>query len=167
MVDQCTQMSGEDTPERHEMGVRVGVCSISPTVRGAATQAPATDFLLPDLEGRPRDAEEWRGRAVLLNFWATWCAPCREEIPLFVEAQDNHGAKGLQVLGIALDNLSERAALAANLSHVQVENIQLRERLAVESEIVGNSPAMRSLPSGSVTTIKLGRGMIRRLSCFR
>lgn len=67
---------------------------------GVATH-PA--FSLPDLEGTPRDFAEWDGKHRLLNFWATWCAPCRREIPLLVAFQDQHGDAGFQVLGIAVD----------------------------------------------------------------
>ena len=60
-------------------------------------------FALPDLEGTPRDFSEWDGSHRLLNFWATWCAPCRREIPLLKTFQDQHGEAGFQVLGIAVD----------------------------------------------------------------
>ena len=60
-------------------------------------------FSLPDLEGAPREFSEWEGKHRLLNFWATWCAPCRREIPLLKAFQDQHGADGFQVLGIAVD----------------------------------------------------------------
>jgi len=59
-------------------------------------------FALADLEGNQRDFSEWSGRHRLLNFWATWCAPCRREIPLLKEFQDEHGDKFL-VIGIAVD----------------------------------------------------------------
>lgn len=61
------------------------------------------DFTLPDLQGRPRQISEWKGKWILLNFWATWCPPCREEIPLLVETQERYGSKGLQIIGIAID----------------------------------------------------------------
>lgn len=64
-------------------------------------QRPA--FALPDLQGKVHDAAEWDGKVVLLNFWASWCGPCREEIPLLVEMQKTHGPHGLQIIGIALD----------------------------------------------------------------
>ena len=60
-------------------------------------------FSLPDLEGTSRDFSEWDGKHRLLNFWATWCAPCRREIPLLKAFQDQHGDAGFQVLGIAVD----------------------------------------------------------------
>ena len=67
----------------------------------AVTLRPA--FSLPDIEGTPREFAEWDGKHRLLNFWATWCAPCRREIPLLKAFQDQHGADGFQVLGIAVD----------------------------------------------------------------
>ena len=60
-------------------------------------------FTLPDLAGTARDFSEWDGSHRLLNFWATWCAPCRREIPLLKTFQDQHGEDGFQVLGIAVD----------------------------------------------------------------
>ena len=61
------------------------------------------DFALPDLEGNQRNFVEWKGKHTLLNFWATWCAPCRREIPLLKAFQDEHGPDGIQVIGIAVD----------------------------------------------------------------
>ena len=60
-------------------------------------------FTLPDLEGIEREFAEWDGKHRLLNFWATWCAPCRREIPLLKEFQAHHGEAGFQILGIAVD----------------------------------------------------------------
>ncbi len=60
-------------------------------------------FKLPDLEGKMRDANEWNGRVLVVNFWATWCPPCKKEMPAFLELQEKYGAQGLQFVGIALD----------------------------------------------------------------
>lgn len=61
------------------------------------------DFSLFDLQGKKRHIREWDGRVILLNFWATWCPPCRRELPAFIELQEQYGARGFQVLGIAID----------------------------------------------------------------
>lgn len=64
---------------------------------------PRVDFNIPDLTGQPRRASEFDGQVVLLNFWAPWCAPCREEIPMLNELQRQYGEQGLQILGPVVD----------------------------------------------------------------
>jgi len=60
-------------------------------------------FKLKDLEEKTRDVKEWDGQVLMINFWATWCPPCRKEIPAFVELQDKYLAKGFKIVGVALD----------------------------------------------------------------
>lgn len=59
------------------------------------------DFSLPDLDGKKHSLSEWRGKVIVLNFWATWCPPCREEIPLFIALQKRYGSGGIQLVGVA------------------------------------------------------------------
>ncbi len=61
------------------------------------------EFSLPDIDGVEHTLDEWNGKHRLLNFWATWCAPCRREIPLLKAFQDEQGANGIQIIGIAVD----------------------------------------------------------------
>jgi peroxiredoxin len=68
------------------------------------TPVDAPDLTLPDLTGQPRSLSEFRGKLLLVNFWATWCAPCLHEIPMLREMQERYGAGGLQVIGPAMDS---------------------------------------------------------------
>lgn len=72
--------------------------------RPGAVGSPAAAFSLPDLDGKPLDLASYRGKVVLLDFWATWCTPCRAEIPEFVEYQNKYGGQGFQVIGISMDD---------------------------------------------------------------
>ena len=65
------------------------------------------EFSLSDLNGERRYLSEWEGKLIAINFWATWCAPCREEIPAFVELQEKYATQGLQFIGIALQQADE------------------------------------------------------------
>jgi thiol-disulfide isomerase/thioredoxin len=58
----------------------------------------------PDLEGRSQPLSQWRGQVVVLNFWASWCAPCREEMPDFAALRTQFRPKGVEFVGIAIDN---------------------------------------------------------------
>ena len=66
-----------------------------------------TQFTLKDIEGNDREFSEWEGRHRLLNFWATWCAPCRREIPVLKAFQDEQGEDGILVMGIAVDFMDD------------------------------------------------------------
>jgi len=84
-----------------------------------AASAPETlelanhpEFTLPDVSGIARNFSEWQGKNRLINFWATWCAPCRREIPLLKAFQDQQSRNGFEVIGIAVDFPEAVAAYA-------------------------------------------------------
>ncbi len=65
------------------------------------------DFSLPDVDGKMRSISEWDGKVTVVNFWATWCPPCRREIPAFIELQETYENQGLQFIGVAIDSLEK------------------------------------------------------------
>jgi thiol-disulfide isomerase/thioredoxin len=72
-----------------------------------ALAGPAPDFTLQSLDGRTMHLSDFRGKAVLLNFWATWCGPCKIEMPWFVELQNQYASQGFQIVGVAMDDASK------------------------------------------------------------
>ena len=80
------------------------------------------DARFPDLQGAPTSLGQWHGKVLVVNFWATWCAPCREEIPGFVRLQDEFGPRGVQFVGIAAD---QQEKVAQFVSEFKVNYPQL------------------------------------------
>jgi thiol-disulfide isomerase/thioredoxin len=77
--------------------------TLSPRLR----TGPAPDFSLESLDGKTTHLSDFRGKAVLLNFWATWCAPCKIEMPWFIDLQKQYAGQGLQIVGVAMDDASK------------------------------------------------------------
>jgi thiol-disulfide isomerase/thioredoxin len=75
----------------------------APPMPSAKLVATVPSFSLADREGRMRTLADWKGKALIVNFWATWCAPCRKEIPLLQKLQRDHEGEGFQVVGVAVD----------------------------------------------------------------
>ena len=65
---------------------------------------PAPPFARPDLSGKQVDLAAFRGKVVLLNFWATWCGPCQVELPQFAKWQQQYGPRGFQVIAVSMDD---------------------------------------------------------------
>jgi len=79
---------------------------------GAACPANAKpanlNFTLKDMNGKDVSLSSFKGRVILLDFWATWCEPCKMEIPWFAEFQTKYGAKGFQAIGVSVDDTAEK-----------------------------------------------------------
>jgi len=71
-------------------------------------KAAKMTFTLKDANNQSVKLSDFKGKVIILNFWATWCVPCRAEIPTLVELQSKYGAKGLQVVGVSVDDPIEK-----------------------------------------------------------
>jgi thiol-disulfide isomerase/thioredoxin len=89
----------------------------------------APSFVRPDLSGKQVDLAAFRGKVVLLNFWATWCAPCRVELPRFAAWQTRYGSAGLQVIAVSMDDDPALARTAADRLHLNFPVVQGDEEL--------------------------------------
>ena len=87
---------------------------LSPAEQVGAAALP--DFALPDVSGKLHNVSEWQGKIRVINFWATWCTPCRKEIPEFIALQEQYADKGLQFIGIAIDDQESVAKYLASIN---------------------------------------------------
>ncbi len=74
------------------------------------------EIKLPNTKGEVHSVNEWKGKVIMLNFWASWCAPCQFEIPRFVQYQEHFAERGLQIIGLGLDSAEKLANVERSLS---------------------------------------------------
>lgn len=112
--------------------------------RSSRPIAPA--FTMHDIHGRPHHLSDYRGHVVILNFWASWCAPCRREIPTLIATRRRFSARGLEILGVAEDGPT-RAARYANRHGIDYpvlvgmkQAARLHDRYTTSTEAAGAVP---------------------------
>jgi thiol-disulfide isomerase/thioredoxin len=122
----------------------------SPQAPAAPAVAALWQLGFPDTQGRHQALSQWRGQVIVLNFWASWCAPCREEMPDFVALRTQYQSRGVEFVGVAIDN-------SANVA-------QFLQQMAINYPILIGEGAAHSLarqlgnPSGALPyTIVLDR----------
>ena len=102
-------------------GIAAGVAERNAASRGAVESSGressdrAADFRFTDQHGEARRFSDWHGAVRVVNFWGTWCPPCVHEIPVLISIQDSFRARGVQVVGVALDDPDEAFAMAKEL----------------------------------------------------
>jgi thiol-disulfide isomerase/thioredoxin len=94
--------SGDVTPG--DSGVAADVQAAQGRSCGPNSKPADLNFTIKDMDGKDVNLASFKGKVLLLNFWATWCPPCKEEIPSFVELQAKYGDKGLMIVGISVDD---------------------------------------------------------------
>ncbi len=104
----------QDHPEMVQQEAPIVGASTStaePMLSCPADAKPANlDFTMKDVEGKDVSLQSYKGKVILLDFWATWCGPCKVEIPHFIEFQQKYGPKGLQVVGVSVDDPVDKLA---------------------------------------------------------
>ncbi len=121
-------------------------------------QKPAPDFTLLDASGRAVRLSDYRGKVVLLNFWATWCRPCSVEIPWFVEFERQYRDRGFEVLGVAMDD----AGCQAVRSFIEARGVNYRilagtDAIAALYGGLGSLPTTMMLdPAGRIEHVHVG-----------
>jgi thiol-disulfide isomerase/thioredoxin len=81
---------------------------LKPADAGPANGSPAPDFTLKTLDGKDVTLSSLKGKAVMVNFWATWCEPCKIEMPWLVELQDKYRKDGFEIIGVAMDDSGQK-----------------------------------------------------------
>lgn len=128
-----------------------------------ADQVLPANLELTDLNGHKHTLGEWRGHLLLINFWATWCGPCKKEIPLLAKAQKRYAAQGLQIIGPAVDDPTTVRQEASLLGIDYPVMVGTPEQMISLMSTLGNQPG--GLPF-SVLVSPDGRVIQRHLGEF-
>jgi peroxiredoxin len=124
----------------------------------AALNCTAADFTFEGIQGKQIRLSDYRGKWVLVNFWATWCPPCREELPELVKLHQMHKDRDLVVIGVAMDETSKEKVAAFIDSHHVPYPIALAD--AAQAEQVGKVEVLPTSylydPSGSLRSYQQG-----------
>ena len=122
-----------------------------------ATGRGRLDFVLNDKYNTPVHLADYKGKVVLLNFWATWCGPCQEEIPEFVELYDKYKSQGLVIVGISIDDTAQQLQPFTAQWHMQYPVLQMKPEVEDEYGPFYGIPTTYLLArNGSICTKHLG-----------
>lgn len=125
------------------LAVALGAVTLFAAASDRAEAASATNFTLSDLDGKRHQLSEFKGKVVLLNFWATWCGPCQVEMPHLEAMHKELGAKGLVVLGISTDDAKLDATVKPNVKRLGLTYLILRDP---QTTVVSQFNPAKTLP---------------------
>jgi peroxiredoxin len=115
-------------------------------IAAALNAADTATLSLPDLSGQQRTLEQYRGQVVVLNFWATWCIPCREEMPLLRDLNNQYAGRGLVVIGASADEESSRKTIQPFVDKLKITfpiwtaaTIEHMKQLGLGAELPGTA----------------------------
>ncbi len=130
-------------------------------------------FSLPDLEGKTHSIDDWKGKVVLINFWATWCPPCRKEIPEFDALRQRYVKEGFEIVGLAFDEQEQvkqfvqdmglhYPQLIANLSDSELMRLYGNQHGALPySVLIDREGVIRFVHSGALGGDQLERELLK------
>jgi thiol-disulfide isomerase/thioredoxin len=137
-------------------------------LRGAPEDLP--EFSLHDVSGKMRSISEWSGQPLLINFWATWCAPCRREIPLLQDLHTRKSISGIQVVGIAIDRQSDveifLAEYGVNYPNLVGEADAMKVSSLFGLDTLGLPFSVLSGANGKILTVHVGEIDAQQLSAL-
>ena len=143
------------------IGVWTARTRYTPTDVSKMVPAQLWEMSFPDPAGKVHSLKQWRGKTLVLNFWATWCAPCREEIPDLMAIRSEYAAKSVEIAGIAIDNAQAVAPYARQMKITYPVLIGEGEALAMARALGNPSGALPYTviiaPDGTVLMRHLGR----------
>jgi len=114
-----------------------GAIGLSPAL-GQESYSDAPSFRVTDLKGKTISLSDYKGKVLFLNFWATWCPPCRAEIPDFVEAYNQYKDKGMVIIGLSVDQMSAEDLLSFVAGHKMSYPIAFATQDVIEDYKPGN-----------------------------